>query len=197
MKFHSNYLNKDIELATTQVEGGHVMSHDAIEDFILNECKDTKTELSVEHVGSSLVVVKCTIMDANGRRVQALGETVLSTASDLGKQYPASTAGNRAFDKAAVRFLGLPTNRLFNDDGTPAERSFPAAKSSTEKGVDNPVNNTDDFDQIVSGGKYKGKSYRQILAEDPGYVKWIVNNNRFGADVFRKLCEQEGVALDG
>ena len=43
------------------------------------------------------------------------------------------------------------------------------------------------------GNKHKGKSLREVVRSDPGYVDWMVNKGNFSADV-QRICRE---ALDG
>lgn len=45
-------------------------------------------------------------------------------------------------------------------------------------------------DDKITFGKYKGRTYREIYEENPGYIDWILRNNnnlRFDIDSFREM----------
>jgi len=45
-------------------------------------------------------------------------------------------------------------------------------------------------DDTITFGKYKGKAYKEVFAEDPQYIEWFVHNNNrleLDADSFRSL----------
>ncbi len=40
------------------------------------------------------------------------------------------------------------------------------------------------IEDVITFGKYKGKTYKEVYVEDPGYIKWFVrNNNRLDLDI--------------
>lgn len=53
-------------------------------------------------------------------------------------------------------------------------------KSITE--VDKKVYDPKHMDSSMPFGKYSGKTIGDIIEEDPGYIKWAVNNLNFSID---------------
>lgn len=53
-------------------------------------------------------------------------------------------------------------------------------KSITE--VNNKVYDPKHMDSNMPFGKYQGKTIGDIIEEDPGYIKWVINNLNFSID---------------
>lgn len=116
-KIKSNYLKLEFDVSsfesTEDGETVQVISHEALENIIHNLVPDevgVRYELKDMHISRDHCVVSCVITDKkSGRRIQAIGETVPETLeSEISKTYPALMAANRAFDRAAIRYLDLP-----------------------------------------------------------------------------------------
>lgn len=121
-KVESRYLKRTFEVASyeSQENGDtiQVISHEALENIIHNQIP---AEVGVRYdfqdmcITRNHCVVRCTITDAAGRRVQQIGETVPETLeTEISKNYPALMASNRAFDRAVIRYLDLPGKTLSN-----------------------------------------------------------------------------------
>lgn len=117
MKIYSRYLDKEIEFseATIMSNGDRkvLIPHDALEELIYNSDKAAKDNIQVHYTP---VVTEprhyafmCAINDKNGRRIESIGEALDATLdTEIAKNYPALMAVKRAFDDAAIKFLGLP-----------------------------------------------------------------------------------------
>lgn len=110
---YSEYLKKEIKLTekTATLEGGRqqtIVLHSELEDLI-NQLRGTvKYDFPTVIPSLTDAVVVCKICDVNGNCVAAIGEATENTRnSGVADAYPTTTAANRAFDRAAIRFLGL------------------------------------------------------------------------------------------
>ena len=104
MQLFSAYLNENIEFANN----GEETSHETLEDIITYKINATVHYALWVHDGLHNVVL-CTISDANGYRMEGVGETTeLSLTDTTARKYPVRMAVKRAFDHAAIRFLKLP-----------------------------------------------------------------------------------------
>lgn len=115
-KVRSEYFNQEFDVTTYErEEEGRVIciiNHDALEDIILNQISPD-TELMYDYemliADPKHPAVKCIICDKDGRRVQAIGEASPdSLETKIARTYPVLMASQRAFDRAAIRFLALP-----------------------------------------------------------------------------------------
>ena len=111
---NSKYLNKGIDLTTgfATVSGGKkktIVFHNELDDFINNEMMGmVQYRYTTVIPGYEDAVVVCEMWDDKGRKVSAVGETTKETLNSLvAKSYPTTTAANKAFDRAAIRFLAL------------------------------------------------------------------------------------------
>ena len=118
----SNFLGKEIDLRTAVATGSGsstktIVFHSDLEDFILNKIpKEMRPSwhFSVFNTNPNDCVALCS-MYVNGRSIEAVGEATPSTLrSSVEKSFPTTTACNRAFDRAAIRFLGLGPNVYSN-----------------------------------------------------------------------------------
>ena len=111
IKVKSAYLDAEFEAKAYAGDNGEVMiiSHTAIDDIVHNKIP---RELGVKYDNKALMmneghfVMQCTFCDNAGRRAQALGESTPPTlTTQIAQSYPALMAEQRAFDRAAIRFL--------------------------------------------------------------------------------------------
>lgn len=132
----SKVFNLTFETKTFEsVEDGNsvnIITHEALEGIIHDQLPanvEVRYDFTVVASDISHCVVQCVMSSvAPKRRIVAIGETVPDTLeTDISKQYPCTMACNRAFDRAAIRFLGLEGKVLSNleapayngaDDGT-------------------------------------------------------------------------------
>lgn len=114
-KIHSDYLDMDFDVVTYPGDQGEVqiISHDALENIIHNQVGidvGVKYDITEMHIADRHCVFRCTISDSNGRRIQAIGESMqASLDTDIAKMYPALMAAQRAFDRAVIRYLQFPS----------------------------------------------------------------------------------------
>lgn len=124
-KLKSSYLNIEFEFnAFESQENGEaiqIVSHESLEDIIHNQVpKELQARYDYNEmvVGRDHCVIRCTISDAKGRRVQAIGESVPETLeTEISRCYPAVMAAQRAFDRAVIRYLGFSGKTLSNSEG--------------------------------------------------------------------------------
>lgn len=124
-KLKSSYLNIEFEVnAFESQENGdpiQIVSHESLEDIIHNQVPkefQTKYDYNEMRIGRDHCVIRCTISDIAGRRVQAIGESVPETLeTDISRCYPAVMAAQRAFDRAVIRYLGFSGKTLSNSEG--------------------------------------------------------------------------------
>lgn len=124
-KLKSSYLNIEFEVnAFESQENGEalqIVSHESLEDIIHNQVPkelQAKYDYNEMRIGRDHCVIRCTISDVKGRRVQAIGESVPETLeTDISRCYPAVMAAQRAFDRAVIRYLGFSGKTLSNSEG--------------------------------------------------------------------------------
>ena len=90
-------------------DNGYVMvKHNDLEDLIMG--LGAQIEYHLVHCAVPDVAVECR-MTLGNRTITKIGETCTSTTSDkFQKEYVITTAYQRAFDRAAIRILGLGSN---------------------------------------------------------------------------------------
>ena len=113
----STYLKKEINLNTavaTTARGRQntIVFHHELENLINEVLPNAgiciRYDFVVYNNNLDDVVVKCEMWDSQMRRVVTIGEATPSTLnSTIEKAFPTTMAMHRAFDRAAIRFLGL------------------------------------------------------------------------------------------
>lgn len=110
---YSAYLKREIELTVSYATGVGgkkipIVYHSELENFITNEMRGKIFfDFPVIIPNSPGAVATCAMWDAVGK-VVAVGEATEDTLiSTVAKSYPTTIATERAFDRAAIRFLGL------------------------------------------------------------------------------------------
>lgn len=200
-KIFSKHLNKEIEL---DVEDGFI-KHDSLVDYIVNGLADRhiRYDLSPKSAdaGVSHPYFQCVMQDAE-RRITTSGEASTDTlTTDLHKQYPATTAANRAFDSAAILYLGLPGKYISAGNESTVSENVPSAPvaamvsepanapAPVAENASEAVPGGNPWDEVYDSGKFKGmgKTYAQIADEAPDYAKWFVDKgrNREAAEIFK------------
>lgn len=183
MKVHSKYLNESIDLPTTLGKEGKVLyTHEGFEDCILNQMPSdfgVTYDIEIPHAERGYVVARCVIEDSSHRKVVAVGD---ADSADV--------ASIRAFDRAAMAYLGVSFPEKGSDETEPAAvkpapAPKPAARPAEEKkeqpapAAPSQKSNAGGFslDTVCTSGKYKadGKTYRQIAMEHPDYVDWCAS----------------------
>lgn len=141
MLIKSAYLKKDIEVEAVDFVDGQedvkIIPHAVLEDIVYND------PICVENVVQPhfLCVVRephhyaflCTLTDRNGRRVEGIGESLPETlTTDIARKYPVLMAQKRAFDDAALKFLGITD--AYSDAQIQKSKGVPVAeKKETAK----------------------------------------------------------------
>ncbi len=114
-------IGRELEMETFLKEAGPapaiVVKHSSLEDIYYNELQVTlpvTCEMKAIKVSPDHNVFECTISDG-GRTTKAIGESSPNTLdSQIAKDYPATIAYQRAFDRSLIRYLGLP-GRVLSD----------------------------------------------------------------------------------
>ena len=117
----SAYLKKELNLreGVATVSGGKkkaIVYHTDLEHFIVNEMAG-KISYDYPILIPSLTdaVATCSMWDETGRKITVVGEATKDTlTSHVGNAYPTTIAAQRAFDRAAIRFLDLGVNVYSN-----------------------------------------------------------------------------------
>lgn len=165
-KIKSSYLNKEVELEESVIyENGaeiRILTHASLERVIYNDenCRDTNVQVHFTSVCSepNHYAFICRMSDTSGRAVECMGESIPATlTTQIAKNYPVLMAYKRAFDDAAIKFLGLP-GTYYSDLQIaenevqvlqPVEKSVSkkeaVVKKSEEAPASNPQEVSDDF----------------------------------------------------
>ena len=215
-KIKSNYLGMEFDVPMYDImlngQDTSLVPHDALEDIILNQIPaeyGVKYDKVVEKAERDHAVVKCTITDAKGRRVQCLGESVAETLySDIARGIPVTMAEIRAFDRAAIRYLDLPGKVYSKDELGPCEtKPAPQAEAQAQPApvtVEEVKPNLEEelpleqaapandasLDIVISIGKYKNNPQKlSDITSDTGWIKFNVTS-------FKPQNEEEQAQLD-
>jgi len=123
MKIMFKYLGRAIDVDLTKFqdvgEAVTIIPHDVVHDLIYNSEEAAKNNIQVH---SSIAVSEpghyaffCIINDKNGRRIEGFGEATSGTlTTEIARNYPALMANKRAFDDAAIKFLGCE-GKVYSD----------------------------------------------------------------------------------
>lgn len=118
-KYFGHEIDIDVEETLSNGEVVHIVPHDQLVEIILNS--DEAIENNIQYHITSVITEPghyafiCVISDKNGRRVEEIGESTAETLeTPIARNYPALMSFKRAFDAAAIRFLGLP-GKLYSD----------------------------------------------------------------------------------
>lgn len=120
MQLQSKSLGKTFDFVTFErEENGRVVKiimHDSLEDVIHNQAEGVNYSYDVISADRNHSIVKCEMSNKDGsRHIVAIGESVPETLdNDIAQKYPTLIASQRAFDRAAIRFLDLPGKVLSN-----------------------------------------------------------------------------------
>lgn len=120
MQLQSKSLGKTFDFVTFErEENGRVVKiimHDSLEDVIHNQAEGVNYSYDVISADRNHSIVKCEMSNKDGsRHIVAIGESVPETLdNDIAQKYPTLIASQRAFDRAAIRFLNLPGKVLSN-----------------------------------------------------------------------------------
>lgn len=136
----STYLQKEIEVpAQTVLSAGEVVQiipHDFLENFLNNDEVAREFNITCHYTHIPVMeprhyVFLCAISDKHGRRVECIGESLDETlTTEIARNYPALMAYKRAFDAAAIKYLGLE-GKVYSDQQC-AETSNTPTKAQTD-----------------------------------------------------------------
>ncbi len=182
----SNYLGRDFEVSCWEKgEDGRkltIIEHAAFEDIIFNQLieESITLEYSLEPIIgiSNYPVMKCTMKDNSGRCVIAIGEAhPNSLVNDISRQNPVIMAGNRAFDRAAIRFLNFE-GKVYSSEEIPSDEEKTPVSTVSDVIIDEREPVTDPGSTIVNfGKKYRGqnKTVAWIWENDASWAEYAVN----------------------
>lgn len=159
MLLFSKTLNKDINFATFERENDFgkpvkVIFHDSLQDVIHN-LTNAKYAFNFVKATPEHTVVVCEMADSTGRRIVEIGESTPATLdTEIAKNYPSLIASQRAFDRAAIRYLDLPGKVFSNmeisiiDEASVEEvisNEAPASKTPVSSGIVSSIVEDDDM----------------------------------------------------
>jgi hypothetical protein len=157
MLLFSKTLNKDINFATFEKENEFgrpikVIFHDSLQEVIHNEAK-VKYDFNFIVANADHTVVVCTMVDGSGRLIREVGEAVPATLdTEIARNYPSLIASQRAFDRAAIRYLDLPGKVFSNMEISIIDETMVEMDSDTveeapaqKSGIISSVVGEDDF----------------------------------------------------
>ena len=189
-KVKSQYIDREFEVSCWEMEQSGrtltIIEHAAFEDIIFNEL--TEEPLGFEYDLEPLAgvtgypAVKCTMKDKSGRCVIALGEAHPdSLVNNISRQNPLIMAGNRAFDRAAIRYLNLE-GKVYSSEEIPSEEEKEPVKSESkpvEKMPDVVTEAKPDSNigmVVVNFGKYRnqGKTVADIWKDDESWAQSVI-----------------------
>lgn len=138
----SKYFNIELNdsLLKSVVSGGEeilIVPHSVLEDLILNSEKAKSLACSVHYSQLQTNEARhyaflCTISDNTGRRIESIGESLDATLETaIAQNYPVLMAHKRAFDDAAIKYLGLE-GKVYSDQQVEVVESKAAPSSSNE-----------------------------------------------------------------
>lgn len=160
MQLQSNSLNRTFEFVTFEKEENgkvvRIILHDSLEDVIHNQVGGVSYSYNIVASNKDHSVVVCSMWDNNGRKVEGIGESIPATLdTEIAKNYPTLIATQRAFDRAAIRYLALPGKVFSNteisliDDVTDTVSATSSVKENTTGIVSSVV--LDDEDTMNIG----------------------------------------------
>ena len=98
----------------TDMQGNIRLTHTSIYAYMSRTFPQMSMEFDVRSTDVNHAVVVCRlrskIFDGSVRTVTEIGETSVSLLPDKFKGYPVQVAQYIAFDRAAIKYLGLPSN---------------------------------------------------------------------------------------
>ena len=135
-KLTSVYLG-EVEVEVAEIEDGKKkIPHAFLAELVHNNeiCINNKVqymyrEVMLHEPGHYAAI--CIMSDKGGRRVEAIGESTNNTrSSTIAQNYPLLMAYNRAFDAAAIAFLGFPSGIVYSDSQIPEDAAKGDQKTS-------------------------------------------------------------------
>lgn len=116
MELFSKTLNKNLEVEVTTINEGtntlNIIPHAKLEDIIYNDAdciaKNVQVRFNTAVIETDHYCFFCSISDAGGRYCMGFGESTRATlTTEIARNYPALMAQKRAFDDAAMKYLGI------------------------------------------------------------------------------------------
>lgn len=161
MLLYSETLKKEIELSTFPKENQfgqmlQIVTHNSLEDLFNNELKELVsfdnnlcTDYSFDEVLSNekgLItkktvgfLFKCVMQDKNGRKIIEFGEAnTKNLETEIAQNYPALTASQRAFDRAAIAYLNIP-GKVYSDLEIPINEPISMTDVDTPSAFSNGI----------------------------------------------------------
>ena len=192
-KVKSEYFNQEFDVTTYErEEEGRVIciiNHDALEDIILNQIpldKELMYDYEMLITDPKHPAVKCIICDKDGRRVQAIGEASPdSVETKIARMYPVLMASQRAFDRAAIRFLALPGKVFSNlEVGDADNTSQPVNDFNNMQQIPSQDAPIDEFARIdVSIESEDPIRFADAPINSPDTATVVANNSNVNEDV--------------
>ena len=192
-KIKSKYLDKEFDVSCWEMGEESrkltIIEHAAFEDIVFNQLTE---EVDIEYALEPIIgvanypVMKCIMKDVSGRCITAIGEAHPdSLVNNISRQNPVIMAGNRAFDRAAIRYLNLE-GKVYSSEEIPSEEEKePVSKKIPETKVedvviDESVRDSSIGDTVINfGNKYKGKgmTVAQIWETDESWARYAAKMN--------------------
>lgn len=199
----SNYLQEEYDVSCWEMKQRDrtliIIEHAALEDIVFNNLHIEGFRYDLIPIAgvSNHPVVKCVMEDGNGRRIVAIGEAHPSSLiNEISRQNPTIMAGNRAFDRAAIRYLDLDGKVYSSEeiqDNNEENEPDTNVKTAQDDNCNKPVCNTapevkdksnsdaetHPGDVVINFGKYRGKNMTvaQICDSDDSWVEYTINMN--------------------
>lgn len=191
----SKYLDRDFTVSCWEKVQGEgrtltIIEHAAFEDIIFNQL--VEEALDIQYTLEPMTgivnypVIKCTMKDNSGRFIVEFGEAHPdSLINNISRQNPVTMAGNRAFDRAAIRYLNLE-GKVYSSEEIPSDDEKKSVKkesvkpNSTQNGSSDVVieakGDSDIGMTVVNFGKYRNhsKTVAEIWASDETWARKIV-----------------------
>lgn len=173
----SNYLKESFEVSCWEMaQGGRtltIVEHAAFEDIIFNKMKNVKDfSYDLEPIANmaSYPVIKCIMRDGTGRTIIAIGEAHPdSLVNGISKQNPVIMAGNRAFDRAAIRYLNLEGKVYSSEEISSEEKpqvSTGDSISATTSVVDATDAVTEATEDVVDSSEVVVEEAPEVVVEE-------------------------------
>lgn len=129
---YSSYFAQEIDFAEqTMISNGEevrIIPHSELERLIISSAMATDKHIKVHYTQITTneprhYVFLCAISDDSGRRVEAIGESLDDTLeTQIARNYPTLMAFKRAFDSAAILYLGLE-GKVYSDQQCSADEA--------------------------------------------------------------------------
>lgn len=138
MKLHSKAFNREIEVELCPKNEGElfdVVAHKSLQDIHDIEMRGQfETTLTVVKDNVNHALVKCQIKEiSTGFVVEEIGEKIkIDNDTEIGRNFPVTTAATRAFDRAMIRMLGFEGKFYSDTEMSDQNNVSPAETAVTE-----------------------------------------------------------------